>query len=95
MASSDVEFSSPPRPTWETSNVGKASLDKIINDAVNDRYSSKKASKQLQDCDGRPETLRYRYLWGWQRFETFRKVTLQAEYEPTVPYRFRVFSKPP
>ena len=82
MASSDIDFSSPEKPTWEKGNVGKASLDMILKNAVDDRYSSKKTSKQLCDSNGRPEVLRRRYMWC-QRFETFRKETLQAEYEPS------------
>ena len=93
MASSEIEFSSPLRPTWENKIAGKASLDMILKNAAQDRYTSKKISKQLVDSDGRPEVLRRRYMWGC-RFKTFRKETLQAEYEPSSIFFSRVFSKP-
>ena len=69
------------RPTWEKENAGKANLDMFLKNAVDDRYSSKKTSKQLHDADGRPHVLRRRYMWECQQFETFREETLQAEYQ--------------
>ena len=49
----------------------------ILENAVEDRYSLKKTSKQLRDSDGRLEVLRRRYMWGCQRFKTAWSVKLQ------------------
>lgn len=42
--SSDIEYDAPSNPAWK---VGKASIQAMIENAVSDRFESKKRAKQL------------------------------------------------
>lgn len=72
--SSDVEFApaSPKLPT----HLGKKSIEKIIEDAGEDRLTSKRTAKQLAFGHGAIGTRLMQSLWV-QRFEAFRKHTLK------------------
>lgn len=97
MASSDIDFPSPVRPSWQKINAGGRSIDIILQNANEDRYSSKQVSKQLQDNAGTPGVLRDRYIWS-RRFEVFRKESLDAESVPStassLPYFQSLLSTP-
>lgn len=67
--SSDMEFGPP--PTTKAFPRGQASIAQIIENASNDRISSKKTVKELQFGAGAPKTLQAQQLWV-QRFEAFR-----------------------
>lgn len=72
--SSDFEFEPP--VTTKAVNLGRASLEKIIQAAAEDRYTTKKTAKQLEYGSGAPGSRALQQLWS-VRFETFRKHTLQ------------------
>lgn len=71
--SSDVEMS-PQAPT-RFSNAGKASIDAIIDSAMQDRISSKKRTRELTFSLGTPGVQYNNSLWS-NRFQAFREETL-------------------
>ena len=75
--SSDIEFEPAPRNPF--AEAGKASIEAIISNAVEDRLTSKKTSKQLTNVHGCKKTQYIDTLW-YQRFTTFRQHTLKAKY---------------
>jgi hypothetical protein len=74
--SSDIEFEEPtPNPF---AGAGKASIDAIIANAMEDRIASKQFSKQLTFSKGRPGTQYRNALW-YNRFESFREHSLRVK----------------
>ncbi|KAK9246717.1 hypothetical protein V1506DRAFT_505362 [Lipomyces tetrasporus] len=73
--SSDVEFE--PAPSKASGRrPGQASIAKIIEEASNDRLSSKRTLRQLQFGHGAPGTRENQELWV-ERFNAFRRFTLK------------------
>ena len=72
--SSDIEMS-PPRPNKRFVNAGQLSIQQLVDNAVADRFASKKEVRALTFTKG---TLQQQYsptLW-LNRFNTFRAQTL-------------------
>ncbi|KAK9239336.1 hypothetical protein V1525DRAFT_417743 [Lipomyces kononenkoae] len=73
--SSDIEFEPVPSKA-SARRPGQASIAKIIEEASNDRLSSKRALRQLQFGRGAPSTRKVQELWV-ERFNAFRRFTLR------------------
>ncbi len=78
--SSDFEFE-PPEMS-KALNVGRASIEKTIQEVQEDRYTTKKTAKQLEYGHGVARTRYLQQQWTI-RFDTFRKHTLQKSTEST------------
>ena len=76
LNSSDIEFE--PVVSKRQYAVGQASIDKIVEEAQADRYTSKKVVKQLEFGYGSPSHRYAQDLWV-RRFATFREHTLRQD----------------
>lgn len=77
--SSDFEFEETPATNSNLfAQAGKASIEAIINNAVQDRYNSKKISKQLTFVKGSKKTQYINNLW-YRRMQAFREHTLKVK----------------
>lgn len=89
MDSSDVEFEAP-MPKLNK-NAGQASIARLVQDAEQDRLTSKKTVKQLTFGSGAKTTQYQQSLWV-NRFEVFREHTLKQPldkpFEPDEVIRF-------
>ncbi|KAK3718658.1 hypothetical protein LTR37_004875 [Vermiconidia calcicola] len=74
--SSDIEFE--PAAPKLNANAGKASIQRIIEDAASDRLTSKKRVKQLTFGHGAQFTRYKQSLWV-KRFEAFREHALKQD----------------
>lgn len=72
--SSDIEFEA--RPT-KFPNLGQKSIRAIVDQAVEDRITSKRVSKTLTHAEASPKTEYRTQLWS-NRFMAFREHTLKA-----------------
>ena len=87
--SSDVELS--PTPVTRFSNVDQKSIDKILDNALKDRISSKKEVKELAFTLGRPSTQYQHALW-MRRLQTYRSETLGVHLKsPTTCHEIEQF----
>ncbi|KAK0125600.1 hypothetical protein ONS96_009435 [Cadophora gregata f. sp. sojae] len=77
--SSDMEFEERPNPFWA---AGLESIEAIMDQALEDRVSSKKMSKTLTHAEGSPKTEYITALW-MNRFKAFRTHTLKKKAEET------------
>lgn len=66
--SDDLEFETPQNPF---AGAGLESIEAIINNAAEDRRSSKKATKELAFVEASKKTEYLSYLW-YNRFVAFR-----------------------
>lgn len=73
--SSDLEFEPPPSKT-SGRDPGQASIAQIIQNASNDRLTTKRTVKQLQFGCGAPGTRVQQELWV-NRFNAFQEFTLK------------------
>jgi hypothetical protein len=74
--SSDVEFDGPPPNPW--AKAGAASIQEMLDHAIEDRLASKKASKALTLQAENPKTEYQDSLW-LNRFHPFRTGTLKVK----------------
>ena len=77
-----MNFEFEPPEASKALNVGRARIEKIIQEAQEDRYTTKKTAKQLEYGHGVAGTRYLQQLWT-TRFDTFRKHTLQKSSEST------------
>lgn len=81
--SSDVEYEPAVSKRKEFEFAGKASIDRMVEDAPKDRVTSKRTVKQLEFGRGAIGTRYQQALWV-NRFEHFRKDTLKQSLD--VPF---------
>lgn len=78
LNSSDWEFDEDAEAENRFKHAGQASLAKLIDRKHEDRYETKKSSKQLQPCNINPRVEYMTKLWV-NRIQTFREHTLCVE----------------
>lgn len=74
--SSDWDFGNPPPNPY--ADAGKASIERLFNNRIEDRRDSKKAVKHLRYTSQNPQTEYVTYLWV-NRMQAYRKHTLRSK----------------